>query len=421
MDNKLRKQYNELLEGISKALDIPPSKYQLAVQRYTAVGNWLKEGAYENSVEEPSIYPQGSFRLGTVVRPIKDGKEVDYDIDLVCQLGVDKTLTSPKEIKTLVGKRLKENETYLKMLDDEKPRCWTLNYAEQDGIGFHIDILPSTPEDKMTKEKLIEFGIPSEMAKKAIAISDKESDGDYSWSSSNPSGYAMWFDLINKPMFLITENQAKKFLFENNRAVFNSIEEVPDQLVKTPLQRAIQILKRHRDLRFAGHEWEADKPISMIITTLSAKLYQNEADVYSALKNILEKLNVHAQLLNPNYLLSEEYSSLQLITKKPDGTWFIPNPVNPDENFADKWHENDDRKARAFFLWVAWVYTDLIEIIENTDFPRTKKLLSHRFGEQLIEKASNTILVAAPTSSILLSSNAPSVTIKTPSKPWGNQ
>lgn len=67
----IQKQYNELLENISKELDIPPNKYQLAVERYKSVGNWLQGGAYENCTGELDIYPQGSFRLGTVVRPIK--------------------------------------------------------------------------------------------------------------------------------------------------------------------------------------------------------------------------------------------------------------------------------------------------------------------------------------------------------------
>ena len=31
-----------------------------------------------------------------------------------------------------------------------------------------------------------------------------------------------------------------------------SVDDVPDQLVRTPLQRSIQIMKRHRDVMFNG-------------------------------------------------------------------------------------------------------------------------------------------------------------------------
>jgi trans-aconitate methyltransferase len=53
----VRKQYNQLLENLSKELDIPPSKYQQAVERYQAVGTWLEGGAYENCTDTPEIYP----------------------------------------------------------------------------------------------------------------------------------------------------------------------------------------------------------------------------------------------------------------------------------------------------------------------------------------------------------------------------
>lgn len=416
MSNEINTQYNQLLEGISAELDIPPSKYQVAVQRYTSVGKWLQDGDYKGSTEPPHIYPQGSFRLGTVVRPIKNGAESDYDIDLVVQLGINKHDTLPNALKTMVGNRLKENADYERMLDEESRRCWTLNYAEQDGIGFHMDILPAVAEEDLILHQLLEIGVPELMAECAIAISNKDGNGEYSWAASNPNGYAMWFEDINKPMFSAISKRAKEILFENNRSIFNKIEDVPDQLVKTPLQRTIQIFKRHRDLRFAGLDFEADKPISMIITTLSARLYKNEADVYSTLKNILEKLNAHAGLLTPGYTLTKEYSDLQLITRKDDGTWFIPNPVNPEENFADRWHENQNRKAIAFFQWVSWVYTDLIEISQHTDFSRVKKLMSYRFGDQLIEKAAKGIAAAG---SIIIPSTTPHVSISKPNKPWG--
>ena len=53
---------------------------------------------------------------------------------------------------------------------------------------------------------------------------------------------------------------------------------------KSPLQRVVQILKRHRDLMFNGDE---SKPISIIITTLAARAYNKETDVLDALVNVV--------------------------------------------------------------------------------------------------------------------------------------
>lgn len=420
MTTNILSQYNQLLENLSRELDIPPRKYQQAVQRYITVGNWLKDGNYAGCVEKPHIYPQGSFRLGTVVRPIRSGKESDYDIDLVCQLQTSKASTNPDNVKSTVGNRLKENDNYRRMLDVEGRRCWTLNYAEEDGIGFHLDILPSTPEDAELISALIGAEVSSVLASLAIAITHKDKNNSYSWSSSNPNGYVGWFNDINNPVFEQIKYMEKHLIMENNRDLFKKVDDVPDPLVKTPLQRAIQILKRHRDMRFVRHDLEDDKPISMIITTLSAKSYQNEADVYSTLKNIIEKLAAHAGLLNPGYSLNESLASLHLIEKKPDGTWNIPNPVNPAENFADRWHENNNNKARAFFQWISWVHSDLLEVLNLADIRRVSESLERHFGRNIISKAAAGLyLSAGPAVISRTRDEVPHVEIRNPSKPWG--
>lgn len=404
----IQKQYSELLENISEELDIPPSKYQQAVERYKSVGNWLEEGSYENCTVELDIYPQGSFRLGTVVRPIKKGREADYDIDLVCCLPIFKSSITPEKVKAQIGERLKENATYKKMLDKEGRRCWTLNYPEQDGIGFHMDILPSVPEEKHISDMIVD---PLEYSCHAIAITNKNENSEYSWLTSNPRGYAIWFDQINRPALSQVEKVQKQLLFENNRGLFANVDDVPIQLIKTPLQRVIQLLKRHRDIRFMGNEYEEDKPISIIITTLAAKSYQNEGDVYTALKNINHKLAVHSVLLESEILPEKSIADMKLITKKPDGTWYIPNPVNPGENFADRWHENNNRKAKAFFKWIKWVHSDLLNILDQLDIRQVSGSLERNMGKELVKRA-------VARMGCVENPSIPTIDVK-PFKPWG--
>ena len=420
MTNDIIFNYNKLLENLSRELDISPSKYQIAIQRYIAVKTWLRDNEYEGCDGEPNIYLQGSFRLGTVVRPIREGKESDYDIDLVCQLRTEKSSTRPDKIKSVVGDRLKENDNYRRMLDKEGLRCWTMNYAEEDGIGFHLDVLPSTPEDAIFISALIDTGVSTEQACQAIAITHRNQIDDYSWSPSNPNGYADWFDEVKRPTFEKIESKERQLLLEKNRDLFAKADDVPAPLIKTPLQRAIQILKRHLDMRFVGHELEGDKPISMIVTTLSAKLYQNEEDLYSTLKNIIEELDAHAGLLNPGYSLNEGLSSLHLIERKPDGTWHISNPVNPAENFADRWHENNHRKARAFFQWVSWVQSDLLEVLRQADIKKIKGSLEEHFGKNIINQASSNLYIPAALAVLTGSKDdVPHIEIRNPSKRWG--
>jgi len=292
-----------------------------------------------------AIYVQGSFRLGTVVRPYRNQKEQDYDIDLVCELSTLKKDTTAKDVKAFVGDRLKLNETYLGMLDEEGKRCWTLLYSEQDGIGFHLDVLPAAKDGDSSS---------------CIAITNKTYN-DYTWRSSNPKGYAEWFTQKNRVAYEHVSLVQKRSIALNFRDSYASIEDVPDLLVRTPLQRVVQILKRHRDIRFGSSKESHLAPISMIITTLAAHLYNNEENVASALTNVVSGLTAHDCLLRGESIQNSGLKEKALITRKPDGSWYIGNPSNPQENFADRWADEGHARAAAFFRWVTSLREDFID------------------------------------------------------------
>lgn len=107
-----------------------------------------------------------------------------------------------------------------------------------------------------------------------------------------------------------------------------SVDQVPTYVIRTPLQKAVQLLKRHRDVYFMDND--ADSPISIIITTLAAHAYSGEIDLYDALQHIRKM---------PQYI------------EKRDNKYWIPNPTMTDENFADKWNESPS-KAEAFQKWI---------------------------------------------------------------------
>ena len=163
---------------------------------------------------------------------------------------------------------------------------------------------------------------------------------------------------------------------------YASVDDVPDQLVRTPLQRAIQLMKRHRDIRFS--EELKFKPISIIITTLAAHLYHGERDVFTTLTNIVDLLVQHAGLVEDRYTeLNEKIAAMRLITRNSDGEWCIPNPVNHEENFADKWHEENHARARAFFKWVEWLREDITELSEAGTKDNLIKNIESVFGESV--------------------------------------
>ena len=411
-------EFSEFIRSVAEELDISPTKYQEAVNHYTAVGKWLDEGDFFGEV---SLYPQGSFKLGTVVRPWRDGKDCDYDIDLVCEIQMEKKGTTPQTVKQSVGDRLAEKRTYKKRLGDEGKRCWTLNYAEDGGIGFHMDVLPSTPEEASFINQIVASGVSADLAQQSIAITHRNGNGSYSWSTSNPKGYAEWFQLRQLDTYKLLVQEQKQLIFNENQRIFASVEDVPDQLIKTPLQRAIQIMKRHRDIRFAGHILEDAKPISMIITTLAAYLYQGELDVFSALSNIIRSLDRYAKLLEPRFAFSEIAADLNLIKRMTDETWQILNPVNLGENFADRWHEGGHKRAKAFFQWVAWARDDLVDLPMNDSVIEMIQPLVRVLGDNPVKAAANKIgitEIGAP-AVIGLTVKPEIVRIENPSRLWG--
>lgn len=350
-------QLSDILEEIAEVLDITQSQHEAAVSRYEAVGKWLGKEGSPLEKYNPEIYPQGSFRLGTVIKPIT-GKD-EYDIDLVCLLESTCQEHTQKQIKEMVGDRLRANKTYEDMLEEEGRRCWTLTYAES--TKFHMDILPSIPDEY---QWLFHKDIPSLLTKKAILITDNEHPHyelrSKDWPKSNPKGYSEWF----KEQMRVILNE-RKTLFAEQRQV--SIEQVQDYKVKTPLQRAIQLLKRHRDIMFGDDE---DRPISIIITTLAAKAYANQNNIYDAMVEILNNM--------------EKYIEKKHVEGK-EIRW-VANPVNPSENFADKWVDSKE-KEENFYKWLRRAQYDLSSIMDKTGINKIAEGLSASYGDLTVRNA----------------------------------
>ena len=127
----------------------------------------------------------------------------------------------------------------------------------------------------------------------------------------------------------------------------------------------MQILKWHRDIYFNGKD---DKPISIIITTLAAQSYRNEGDLLMSLTNIVNSM------LDINNVISD------------DGKYYIPKPVNLDENFADKWNENPALPL-VFFKWLEQLKVDFATASCQRDIFKAGELLSLAFGKDVIERS----------------------------------
>jgi len=386
------------IKALSEALDIPDSAYEAAASRYRDLGQWLMDESKAKSARyAPDVSLQGSFRLGTAIKP---WKREDYDLDLVCTLrsGVTKENCSQEVLKRLLGADLETYREERRISEplEEKHRCWRLYY--QDHQKFHMDSTPGIPQSVDTRrllhERMVLAGLGEDIARdaagRAIAITD-DRHPQYSvltqdWLVSNPEGYARWFESRMK--------QAQQFL--ESRAVVENVakvDDLPTYKWKTPLQRCVQILKRHRDVMFESNP--DGKPISIIITTLAARAYQGEADLRTALGNILNKMDNFISPSHPR----------------------IPNPVNPHEDFADRWGTPEGRQLgleRNFRQWLEQARSDfhIISLSQDNEFIAEQAMT--KYGVRLKSQTQSGTMSAAPVAVI-----APkSYHINDAPKPW---
>lgn len=350
-------------------LELPDSAYEKAKKRYDDLGEWFDSKESKVAGCKPHIFPQGSFRLGTAIRPIDESEE--YDLDLACKLreGISKESYTQEELKNLVGTELEayRQERGIKNKLESKHRCWRLEY--QDDLSFHMDIVPCIPADD--KRRIAIFAsiqktgldkiLANSVSQTTISITDDRHEG-YNficddWNISNPEGYAGWFEYRMNPQRTIA------FLAKAQ------VDDIPLFKKKTPLQRVIQLLKRHRD------NWSKDnpdcKPISIIITTLAARAYNGETDIVEALGNMLGKMG---GFINPN---------------KPR----VPNPVDPDEDFADRWYRPDCLHLKLeenFSNWLLQVNKDFKHLTSSNDTEFIREMaedkLSLRVNEDKLKK-----------------------------------
>lgn len=79
------------------------------------------------------------------------------------------------------------------------------------------------------------------------------------------------------------------------------------------------------------------------------------------------------------------------ITKNEKGEDVVSNPVNPEENFADKWPYHPKRREN-FYKWLFAVKKDVHEILDGANKIQIQDTLGRIFGKDIITKASSLLV-----------------------------
>lgn len=332
---------NMIFDSLADGLNITQTMLQKAEKAYNALGEHIKDVNQEWNV---SIYPQGSFQLGTVIKPVND--EEQYDVDLVVLV---KTPQCDAEyLRNEIYKMLESHGRYEGKIENKKP-CIRIQYA--DSSQFHMDIASAQDLDTSVDD--------------SINIARFDGDSSYFYEVSNPKGYIDWF---KQTMQFDELQKSQKAMYEKKQT---EVEKIELSKLRTPLQKAIQILKRHRDIFFMDKDNSDDKPSSIIITTLCAMAYKDTYGQY-------EKNNIYLTVIN----MLDRFPIY--VKKNEAGCYYLENPSNPKENFLKKWDDNPNLVA-AFEQWITKARRDIVTEPENFiegNPQKLRKVLYESFGQR---------------------------------------
>ncbi len=358
--------YNLAIEKLVEELAVPQDRFDQAESRYKDLGEFLHRDESKVRDYDPEVYIQGSFALGTPIKPTS--ADEDYDLDIVVAFrSLSKTHISQADLRHLLKAELKAYRKARGIQNEvgESRRCCTLVYA--DGAQFHMDVLPAVPNEANMRAVLSSYLADAALADGAIAITDSDETATYhtitdDWPRSNPRGFASWF----KSRQIEQLNERRRAFLDAQGKVTASVEDVPVFRVRTPLQSAIMILKRHRDEWFADQDPDL-KVISIILTTLSTHAYGGENRVSDTIAKIL--------------------GDMHLAIEDRNGVSWIANPTDPSENFADRWETCPKDRRKAFFNWLEAARHQFGAVQGFSDANIVLNELTGGLGDPLIEAA----------------------------------
>lgn len=217
---------------------------------------WLQNSNAEFGPVAPVAFTQGSVRLRTSITPRRD---CGFDADVVCLLPENPAWNrDSREPFDVVGRAMSNLH---RCTIEQKKRCWAVHYDAE----FHVDVIPAVTQ----------LPRPGSLNRPAgLAVFDNELNR---WKSSDPIGFSDWF-------------YRRAHLAPNGRRIapIDPVADADWRLLfasSLPLCRAVQLLKRARDVWFGVSELA---PKSILLTTLAARHYSGQATLHEALLGIAD-------------------------------------------------------------------------------------------------------------------------------------
>lgn len=328
-----RQEWGDELYRAAMRISLTLANYETIETHYEALQGIL-DAASDPILSEAHIFVQGSIRSRTTIlpHPSSTGEHSEVDADAVVWLPnashVAMDTYDALERRLRAGSRTDRPPT-------RKNRCVRLHYQD-DSPPFHMDVTPARNAPGSAETK----------GNGALLVPDAKTGG---WKHSAPVAYADWFAEACGSS-IVLDPGAQHLLEERERHLLKSSQDpLPDHdsyVDFHPLRAAVKLLKAHRDTMFLAAPVRDLRPISIIITTLAARAYEQVA-----------RESVIAPR-RPAEALIEIVERMPRFIGGPPGTRVVSNPVIDAENFAEKWHGPEGARLEiAFYEWHREAYT----------------------------------------------------------------
>jgi hypothetical protein len=356
-----------ILERVLHACDLPDRYRKVAEEHYHEKAEHLKKTRPFGAVEV-TIKPQGSMSMGTTVPPLNRSGQ-SFDIDMLIRVEQFSSQMNPKEMHRSLGRALMQGFDEAESIK----LGWQIDYSDTEKM--HVDVIPVTLH-RQTHEETI------------LAACDWERN---SWKETNPEGYTRLFlaDADRLPIFRqIRKVALNSRNLEESFANTTTIEPLPDfSRFKRPLQRVVQLAKRHRDVWFStGDRKFEQRPASIVISTILWQHYKSRvADQhFGGISEILTSMA--GSLVDGSILQADSASTGRM-------NYTLANPTLWDErtkseNLVAKWNTpNGAILATAYNNWARAFYSFVEDLLRLEGIPNLSTHLKQGLGEGIVSPA----------------------------------
>ena len=351
--NPFNDPLDRILAEIAIRIQLPPSRYELACQRYRSVAEFAERPGSPLKDRITRFYPQGSMAIGTTI--VTRGTEQDFDIDIVAELdlplGSDPAKVLDALYRAIAGER---GSRYFNMVK-RRTRCITVYYED----GMHLDITPVIRRfDRAERTSDLFHDDPDKPSEPPVTL------------LMNAWGFAQVFKerTADTTSFAESYSRSSWAWDTQSKAETEEVDPQEDPARKSSDVVALQLIKQSRNVQYVNRQGRM--PPSVLLS-------KYVSDAASPVESLAQALGHHAAYIRSRLVTAEREQRLV----------HEVNPTCPEDCFTDRWPLN--RAAQRLYL------KDLDELIAgiqqlqrgDISIPEMQVILVKLFGEFPVKAA----------------------------------